>query len=219
MARWWVMDLWQDSPLVLFSWVVWVIGSIVLHELAHGWAAIASGDRTPIETGHMTWNPVVHMGVPSLVMFALVGIAWGMMPVNPARMRGKYADVRVSLAGPMMNIWLAVVACAAAAVTARYSGLVLGDEARANLFVFFALGGTLNFALAIFNLLPVPPLDGSRILAGMWRSYAEAMMTERTASVSMVVFILLFLFGGEYVFKFGMEATTRGFGWVVGWLP
>lgn len=54
-----------------------VIFSITLHELAHGWAAIWQGDRTPIETGHMTWNPLVHMGWASLLMFAIVGIAWG----------------------------------------------------------------------------------------------------------------------------------------------
>ncbi|HBS28903.1 MAG TPA: site-2 protease family protein, partial [Phycisphaerales bacterium] len=54
---WWIAALLQSNPALLVSWVVWVIGSIVLHELAHGWAAIAQGDRTPIETGHMTWNP------------------------------------------------------------------------------------------------------------------------------------------------------------------
>ena len=79
---WWVTDALSVSPVLLISWVVWVIGSIVLHELAHGWAAISRGDRTPIERGHMTWNPLIHMGGMSLLVFAVVGIAWGMMPVN-----------------------------------------------------------------------------------------------------------------------------------------
>ena len=58
---WWVAELLRDSPMLLASWVVWVIGSIVLHELAHGWAAIRQGDDTPRALGHMTWNPIVHM--------------------------------------------------------------------------------------------------------------------------------------------------------------
>ena len=71
----------------VLGWVFWVIFSICLHELAHGWAAIWQGDRTPRETGHMTMNPMVHMGGASLIVFALVGIAWGLMPTDPSRYR------------------------------------------------------------------------------------------------------------------------------------
>src|SRR5262249_8984123 len=108
--NWWVAEIWNQSPVLLVSWIVWVIGSIVLHELAHGWAALWCGDRTPIETGHMTWNPLVHMGQMSLLMFALVGIAWGQMPVDPSRFRGRYDDAKVALAGPLMNLALAITA-------------------------------------------------------------------------------------------------------------
>src|SRR5687768_7769180 len=82
-GSWWVTEaLAAGGPVYVYSWVVIVVGSIVLHELGHGWMAIRLGDRTPLETGHMTWNPVVHMGMYSLVVFALIGIAWGMMPVD-----------------------------------------------------------------------------------------------------------------------------------------
>ena len=77
MDGWWVADMWSESPARLISWVFWVILSVTLHELAHGVAALWQGDRTPEETGHMTWNPLVHMGQWSLIMFVLVGIAWG----------------------------------------------------------------------------------------------------------------------------------------------
>ena len=87
MHGWWMADLWQQNPMLLCSWVFWVILSICLHELGHGYAAIKCGDDTPRLSGHMTLNPIVHMGVPSLVMFAIVGIAWGMMPVDPSRFR------------------------------------------------------------------------------------------------------------------------------------
>ena len=70
--QWWVHSAYESGGIVLlFSWAFWVIFSIVLHELSHGWAAIANGDNTPRELGHMTMNPVVHMGWMSLVFFAI----------------------------------------------------------------------------------------------------------------------------------------------------
>ena len=88
MTGWWMSDMWQNGQSVeLVSWVWWVIFSICLHELGHGVAAIWEGDDTPIRTGHMTWNPLVHMGGMSLLIFALVGFAWGLMPVNPGNFR------------------------------------------------------------------------------------------------------------------------------------
>src|SRR5262245_39838763 len=119
-THWWVADAWNAGPIHLLAWVFWVIFSIVLHELAHGWTAIRCGDRTPIETGHMTWNPVVHMGQASLVMFALVGIAWGAMPINPANFRGRYDNARVALAGPSMNVLLFVIALLVCGLVTAY---------------------------------------------------------------------------------------------------
>ena len=85
---WWVHEEFRAGGLVaVLSWAFWVIFSITLHELGHGWAAIRQGDDTPRRFGRMTLNPLVHMGVPSLVMFALIGIAWGAMPVEPSRFR------------------------------------------------------------------------------------------------------------------------------------
>ena len=69
-----------------------VVISIVLHELAHGWAAIWQGDDTPKQAGHMTPDPMVHMGGMSLLMLALVGMAFGAMPVNPRNFRSRYGD-------------------------------------------------------------------------------------------------------------------------------
>ncbi|MDP7006011.1 MAG: hypothetical protein QF718_07365, partial [Phycisphaerales bacterium] len=88
MSGWWVHELWNAGRgTELVSWIFWVIASITLHELAHGWAAIWEGDDTPRVTGHMSANPIVHMGLPSLILFLILGIAWGMMPVNPYRFR------------------------------------------------------------------------------------------------------------------------------------
>ncbi len=96
-----------DQRLFYVSWVITVIFSITLHELAHGLMALRRGDHTPVELGHMTINPLVHMGPFSLAALFFLGIAWGAMPVNPSRLRGKYGEALVALAGPVTNLLLA----------------------------------------------------------------------------------------------------------------
>ncbi len=160
---WWVHDLWMSGRgIELVSWIFWVIASITLHELAHGWAAIWEGDDTPRVTGHMTANPVVHMGVPSMIAFLIIGIAWGMMPVNPYRFRhGKWGRIFVSFAGPAMNLLLAF--CALTVL-----GFMINPTVeQTNIETFLLTGGFLNLLLFALNLLPVPPLDGSNILANL----------------------------------------------------
>lgn len=215
-GTWWVTEwLERGGPVFLISWVVWVIGSICLHELSHGWTAIRHGDRTPIETGHMTWNPLVHMGVPSLLMFALVGLAWGAMPVNPSRMRGRYAELKVAAAGPLMNVGLALGAAAGAvAVMAIVRDGTLTQGARAqttaeNFLVFFVLGAGLNIALAVFNLLPIPPLDGWRIACSLSPSVRHAFGTTGGAAVGLALLIVVFLFGAGPLFRFAFGAAAR----------
>ena len=210
MDGWWVAREWEESPVSLVSWVVWVIGSIVLHELAHGWAAIRAGDRTPIDSGHMTWNPLVHMGQTSLIMFALVGIAWGAMPVDPSRFRGRYDDAKVAFAGPAMNLVLFGVAILAA-VAAFIFEPRLGDPLGHNVFVFFITGAYLNLALMFLNLLPVPPLDGSRILGSFVPGFNRLWMGEQAPIIGLVAFVAVFFFGGRYVFGAAQYVTLQTF--------
>jgi len=170
---WWVHDLWNAGRgIELVSWIFWVFFSITLHELSHGWAALWEGDDTPRVTGHMTANPVVHMGVPSIIAFLIIGIAWGMMPVNPYRFRhGKWGRILVSFAGPAMNLIIAF-----AVLT------ICGFVTNIEISMFLFTGGFLNLILFALNMLPVPPLDGSNILAnlsttvGQWYRHPQAQM-------------------------------------------
>ena len=203
---WWVADLYQAGKgMELVSWAFWVVFSITLHELAHGWAALWQGDDTPVRYNRMTLNPVVHLGWYSLVIFALIGIAWGMMPTDPSKYRWRrQGRIVVAGAGPAMNIILALVALTAAAFWNVYGQ---GQGALSeNVRIFLFTGGMLNIVLALFNLLPVPPLDGSSILAGasfrMYRLYQHP-----NVSMFGMLFILLIFFSGIGGIFFGTAVS------------
>jgi Zn-dependent protease len=219
--HWWVTDVIEKrGPGFLVVWCFWVVLSIVLHELAHGVAAIRSGDRTPIETGHMTWNPAVHMGVNGLIAFVLLGVTWGLMPVNPSRFRRRYDDAKVSVAGPLTNLWLALFTTAACATMVAMDRRGVIDMSsvqwQANLLECFFLGATLNFVLFALNLLPIPPLDGSKILANFSRGYRDMVDQPQAIGVSLVLLVLVFVFGGKYLFEYADEAATRLMLWLAG---
>ncbi|HED54972.1 MAG TPA: site-2 protease family protein [Phycisphaerales bacterium] len=214
----WIPNWYNAIGLVgVVSWIVIVIGSVVLHELSHGWAAIKRGDRTPIETGHMTWNPLVHMGQTGLIMFILFGIAFGAMPVNPSRFRGRHAEAFVAAAGPAMNLLLAAV-CIVLGAVVEVNANQIGDPLAQNLYIFFRLGILLNIALAMFNMLPVPPLDGSRILGDFVPSFERLWQGENAQWLALGIFILLFIFAGEVIFGAGAFVADRGIDTVVGWI-
>ena len=210
MQDWWVHSIYYSGgPVLLASWVFWVIFSITLHELGHGWAAIWQGDDTPRETGHMTWNPLVHMGPWSLIMFALIGIAWGLMPTDPSRYRsGRRGRVIVAVAGPVINIGLAFIALTALGLWVRFGAT--GSEFDLKLVTFLSTGGMLNILLAGFNLLPIPPLDGSQILMGLsWRFYQwyNHPMVRQYAFFGILALFFIFRLG-YYGFIWADKATN-----------
>lgn len=219
---WWVADLANSGRYVeLISWVFWVVFSITLHELGHGWAALRQGDRTPEVTGHMTWNPWVHMGPISLLMFAIIGICWGLMPVDPSRFRdGRLGRAKVAAAGPAMNFGLALVSAVlmgvVIAIASRAGGMPSGGMLD-NLTTFFFVGGFLNIALALFNLIPAPPLDGSNILAGLsWRAWQLYQHPNAQMAGFVVVMLLLITGGMGFVFGVGYAVTNGIAGAVAG---
>ena len=195
MGGWWVHDWFQvGGAFLVASWAFWVIFSITLHELGHGWAALWQGDSTPRDLGHMTVNPMVHMGPMSLLIFALIGIAWGVMPVNPSRFRNRrWGDLLVAGAGPMVNLGLAIVAVIGLNV------LFLVGDPQAPMFekfeTFFFLGAMLNIVLMIFNLFPVPPLDGSAVLSSLSSGYRRLLQHENAPMFGLAFLAIVFFTG------------------------
>ncbi len=196
-SGWWIADLWQQGNTVLLaSWIFWVLASIVLHELGHGVAAIWQGDDTPRVLGRMTVNPVVHMGWFSIVAFLLIGIAWGLMPVNPSRFRWgpRRGGAFVAAAGPAVNLVLCtacVVGCALWQLASPGS-----ERVAENVTTFLFTGAWLNLFLMMFNLLPVPPLDGAAVISGISRGAARVMHNPRVQQFGFIAVLLLMFSGG-----------------------
>ena len=111
MISWWAYPyIEQQNWIVLISWTFWVILAITLHELGHALSATWLGDQTPRQYGRLSLNPIVHMGPYSLIAFILVGLAWGLTPINPNQLRwGRLGRIIVAAAGPATNLLLAII--------------------------------------------------------------------------------------------------------------
>lgn len=222
MTTWWVTNILSDpgrGPVFLAVWLFWVISSIVLHELAHGWAAIRKGDPTPMALGHMTWNPAVHIPPMAFVALALVGVTWGLMPINPSRMRGRHAHAYVAFAGPFANLAIAAACILLGALWSAYGHTLTSPTAQANGTMFFLLGAGLNLILCAFNLVPAPPLDGSVILASFVRPYRRLLDSEHGQVLSIVAFVAAFFLLAPVIAPRGFALASDAIAAVASLLP
>jgi Zn-dependent protease len=175
----------ETNPVLFFRFVVVIIVSVCLHELAHGLAAISQGDDTPIKQGHMTMNPVVHMGWESIVLLCLAGIAWGQMPVNPDKFRSpKFGNILVSAAGPLANLGLSLIFVLLTRLSCSDSS---GQEFMSCQFLYMV--AHINFVLFLFNLLPIPPLDGFHVLSEL----IPSLKLFQYGSYGLILMMLLFV--------------------------
>jgi Zn-dependent protease len=164
--------------------VIWfgcLVVAVILHEISHGVAALSFGDRTAKEAGRLTLNPIPHIDpLGSIIMpamGAIVGIpviAWAKpVPVNPSRLRHPRRDMLyVSLAGPATNFLLMIIAALAArAAYHSVDPVNYIDQLPLGIQILFSFA-LVNLFLGLFNLLPIPPLDGSslieRVLPEVW---------------------------------------------------
>ena len=156
----------KSNPQLFFMQIFLVVFSVCCHEYAHAQVALWEGDTTARDEGHLTLNPLKQMGTLSLVLLAFIGIAWGMVPVNPQRMRRRLSPLLVSLAGPVTNLLLYIMFTVLFYVYITSQGIPTSKIYSHNAALLFFLGAILNLVLFVFNMLPVPPLAGS--LAIVW---------------------------------------------------
>ena len=177
-----------------------ILISLSLHELAHGYVAYKLGDPTAKNFGRLTLNPAKHLDPIGFICMLLAGFGWANpVPINTRNFKNPRRDMAISAAaGPISNVLLAAVFCALLKVyTIVAPNFMVSTEFSANVryftFVFLYYGISLNLTLAVFNLLPVPPLDGSRLLYVFLppKYYFGVMKYERYISLA-IMFLLLF---------------------------
>jgi len=146
-----------NSPLEFTIYIVALIIALTIHEAAHAYMAHLLGDDTAKHMGRLTLNPLAHLDLWGSILMLLVGFGWGKpVMVNPLHFENpKIDNLTVSLAGPLSNFLLACVL----GLIIRFVPLSPILETGLTIGVFF------NLTLMIFNLLPIPPLDGSKILS------------------------------------------------------
>lgn len=178
-----IQTLFTD-PRFFFARLLLVVVSICTHEYFHALTAYKLGDPTAAERGHLTLNPAKQMGFLSLIMLCFIGIAWGQIPVNPANLRGKHAPALVSASGPAANVMLTILFSILA---------VAGAVGQINPFAqgMLLYGAIINMVLALFNLLPIPGLDGWNILRTYWRKDLS-MTAEWVKGAFFILLILVF---------------------------
>ena len=184
------------APVVLFS--------MVAHEYAHGYAALRQGDPTAYQLGRLTWNPLKHIDpfmtilLPTLTYFA-GGFLFGgakPVPVVPRNYRNyKRGDIIVSLAGIATNMVLFVVSVVLYALFGWIATLVpAANDTLALLQVMMRWGILFNLILAMFNLLPLPPLDGSHVMKYLLPP-AWALRYQQLGMYGLVILVLMFATG------------------------
>lgn len=147
-----------EQPQLFVLFVVAVLVAFALHEFSHAAVATMQGDDTARRHGRLTLNPIKHIDPFGAILLLIAGFGYAKpVPFQPARLRSRrFGAAMVGLAGPAMNFLLAILT----ALTIR-TGLVVDGFALDFAVLFFRL----NVVLGVFNLLPIPPLDGSRVLA------------------------------------------------------
>lgn len=186
-------------------WFVPTLLSLTVHEWAHAASANALGDDTARREGRLTLNPLAHIDplgtflVPLIQIFmaGVVMFAWAKpVPVSPVRFSRKVTmstgSVLVSAAGPISNLLLATASVVALGLSARFG--LHGEAAVRFLTTMF----TINVGLAVFNLLPVPPLDGSRVVHGLLPRQA-ALAYEQIFPYAPFLLVAVLVLGGRFL--------------------
>ena len=197
--------------------IVVVLLILPLHEFAHGWMARRCGDDTAEASGRLTLNPIAHMDPFGTILLILTGFGWAKpVPINPARMNHPRSGVIwTSLAGPLSNLLAALAGTIGMQIVYPFyyenGGMILYA-----VYMFFSSFVTINISLALFNLIPAPPLDGSKVLIALL-PYRQSMWVQQHSQILSMILLVLVVIGAlstplsylaYYIFKFFIWATN-----------
>ena len=153
----------RDDPQLFAAFVIAVIAGIAFHEFSHAAVASLQGDQTARAQGRLTLNPLAHLDPLGSIALIVAGFGWGRpVPVTPSRLRNRrFGHVLVGLAGPAANFVLAIVSVVALRIAYQPADLTFDVNFTLRLLDTLV---AVNVILGVFNLLPIPPLDGSTLL-------------------------------------------------------
>ena len=201
-----------EIVIMVFTFLVIMLVAFPLHECAHGWMATLLGDTTAEESGRLTLNPLAHIDPMGAVAMLLFGIGWAKpVPVNPSRckkVKPKMAMALTAAAGPLSNLLLAFIVEIIYKIVI-YSNIDILQTGKESMYLYLIIALNqiiyLNIYLALFNLLPVPPFDGSRLFLAFLptKLYFKVMKYERV--IMIVIMVLLFL----GIFSIPLNFLTR----------
>ncbi|ULH16157.1 site-2 protease family protein [Deinococcus sp. KNUC1210] len=185
-----LLSLLSSNPAAFVIIAVALILSLTVHEFAHAFVADRLGDPTPRRAGRVTLNPLAHLDPFGALLLLVAGFGFAKpVPINPNNL-GRWGSLWVSAAGPVSNILIAILAA-----------LLLKFLPHSNLsdtVLITVLG--INIVLAIFNLLPIPLLDGSRILAAIFpRTLGRALMEFEMQPYSFILVMVIIYFGRNQI--------------------
>lgn len=208
------------DPIYISIVLIVILISMTLHEAMHGYAAYWLGDDTAKQGGRLTLNPIAHIDpfltiiLPILLSISGAPVFGGAKPVpfNPTRVKfGELGAAIVGLAGPLTNLVIAFVLFVAYA-------LMGSPDIAQPLGMFLRTGILVNLGFFIFNMLPIPPLDGSRVLYAIAPDWARTGMEWIERYGILLVFAVVMLFSrqiGVYM-SAALEAILKGFSWIIG---
>lgn len=197
-----ILQLLFTDPTFFFIWVASVTIGLSFHEFAHALAAYKQGDSTAADAGRLTLNPLKHIDWLGFVLLITIGFGWGKpTPVNPMKLKNrKWGSALVSLAGPLSNAFLIVIFGAILWAISTFTGLEIN-----NLLVVFLVNLIqINLILGLFNLIPIPPLDGSKMLYPFIPAKnANIILTlERYGFFILIIFLVFFSSTFFSIFQF-----------------
>lgn len=199
-----------------------VVSSVILHELSHGLVAYWLGDRTAKDAGRLTFNPIKHIDpymsilVPVLLYILGAPVFGGAKPVPVDNRNLKWNEwgmALVALAGPLTNFLLAFIFF----LIGHFSGLVYGTGGELWQFIFTEFI-YINLGFMIFNLIPIPPLDGSRVLYAIAPDAFRNILASMERYGIVIVYLLIFFFGEvfSHLMVSGMNGVLEFFYFIVG---
>lgn len=195
----WLISAGTSGILNLLLTVPGVLIALTFHEFAHAWVANKLGDDTPRYQGRLNLNPLSHIDPVGFIFLIVAGFGWGKpVQIDPRNFNGKYslskAEAIVSAAGPIMNFILAFVFLILYYVLFVVTDAVAGLSMQWQQIIFAIITYTvsINIGLGVFNLIPLPPLDGSKILTH-FLPYKAKEWFYRNQQIFYIVFLILFI--------------------------